>query len=130
MITADDTPINILNFHFAYNYSNIKLPGYLYNVRKNSMSRIDIENKHDTIVSYNYLLYFILFYNYLKDFKKDFNFLFYDLRANYNYIMKFKELNTTKYFSTAIYFFKQLINDNISLDFKNFVKNLLREFRN
>ena len=130
LITADDTPINILNFHFAYNYSNIKLPGYLYNVRKNSMSRINIENKHDTIVSYNYLLYFILFYNYLKDFKKDFNFLFYDLKANYNYIMKFKELNTTNYFFTAIYFFKQLINDNISLDFKNFVKNLLREFRN
>ena len=38
-----------MNFNYASNYSNIKIPGYLYNIRKNSVSRIDIENKHDRI---------------------------------------------------------------------------------
>ena len=41
LITADDTALNILNFHFAKNYSNINIPGYLYKIRKNSMSRIN-----------------------------------------------------------------------------------------
>ena len=125
LITADDTPINILNFHFSYNYSNIKLPGYLYNIRKNSMSRIDIEKKHDIIVSYNYLLYFKLLYKYLKDMKKDFNFLYYDLKEFYIYILKLKDSNSTNYIFSAIYFFHQLINDNISLDFKKFINESL-----
>ena len=33
-ITAEDTLINIISFHFAQNYSNINLPGYMYNIRK------------------------------------------------------------------------------------------------
>ena len=87
LITADDTPINILNFQYANNYSNIKLPGYLYNIRKNSMSRTDNSKKQDLLISYNYLLYFKLFYKYIKDFKKDINFLFYDLKVGYFYIL-------------------------------------------
>ena len=44
------------------NYTNINLPGYLYNVRKRSMSRGNNGKKHELIVSHNYLLYFKLFY--------------------------------------------------------------------
>ena len=124
LITADDTPINILNYQYANNYSNIKLPGYLYNIRKNSMSRTDNEIKHDIIVSYNYLLYFKLLYKYIKDFNKDLNYLYHDLKANYIYILKFRELNTTNYIYLSIYFFKEIINDNISLEFKKFVNQL------
>ena len=76
LITADDTPLNIISFNFANNYSNINLPGYLYNVRKNSMSNGSNGIKHDIIVSVNYLLYFKLFYRYIKDYKKDLNFLY------------------------------------------------------
>jgi len=54
LITADDTPLNIISFNFANNYSNINLPGYLYNVRKNSMSNGSNGIKHDIIVSVNY----------------------------------------------------------------------------
>ena len=39
LITADDTPLNIMVFNFASNYSNIKIPGYLYIKKNISMSR-------------------------------------------------------------------------------------------
>ena len=90
LITTDDTQMNILNFQYANNYSNINLPGYLYNIRKNSMSRTDNGKKHDLLVCYNYLLFFKLFFKYIKDFKKDINFLFYDLKIGSFYILKFK----------------------------------------
>lgn len=73
LIAADDTPINILNFNFAKNYSNIYLPGYLYILRAHSMSNGKNGNQHDKIVSINYLLYFKLLYRYIKNFRKDLN---------------------------------------------------------
>ena len=51
LIAADDTPINILNFQNSNNYSNIKVPGYLYNLRPNSISRGKNGQKHDSIIS-------------------------------------------------------------------------------
>ena len=130
LITADDTPINILNFNYANNYSNIKLPGYLYNIRKSSMSRIDNGKKHDLLVSYNYLLYFKLFYNYLKDFKKDLNILFYDLKVGYFYILKFRELNCSEYISSSINFFNEIIKEEISKDFKNYTNDIIYKLKN
>ena len=124
MVAADDTSFNMINFHFAHNYSNINLPGYLYNVRKRSMSRGNNGKKHELLVSNNYLLYFKLFYKYIKDFKKDLNFLFYDLKLTYFYILKLKELNNIKYISETIDFLNQVIDNNISISFKNFIKNL------
>ena len=124
LIAADDTPLNILNFNFACNYSNIKLPGYLYKIRKYSTSRIDIGKAHDLIVSYNFLLYFKFFYKYIKDFKKDLNFLLYDLKLTYIFLLKLKELNNTQYLSETIDFLNQIMENNISISFKNFIKNL------
>lgn len=116
--------MNILNFNYAHNFSNLKLPGYLYNIRKKSMSRINIGSRHDLIVSYNYLLYYNLFYRYLKDYKKDLNFLFYDLKSNYFFISKFKDLNDSYYIKKTILFLNKIIKENISLDFKNFIINV------
>ena len=39
VITADDMLMNLISYHFAHNYSNIDLPGYMYNLRRASMSR-------------------------------------------------------------------------------------------
>ena len=89
------------------------------------MSRIDNGKKHDLLVSYNYLLYFKLFYKYLKVFKKDLNFLFYDLKVGYFYILKFKELNYTKFINSSINFFNEIIKENISLDFKKYISELI-----
>ena len=130
LITTDDTQMNILNFNYALNYSNVNLPGYLYNIRKKSMSRINFIREHDLIVSYNYLLYYNLFYKYLKDYKKDLNFLFYDLKSNYFFISKFKELNASFYIPKTVMFLNKIIEDNISLDFKNFIKNVLLQIFN
>ena len=91
LITADDTPINILNFQFANNYSNINIPGYLYNIRKNSMSRGNNGNKHEIITSINYLLFYKLFYRYVKDFNKDLNYLYYDFKVSSFYLYTLKD---------------------------------------
>ena len=130
LITADDTPINIINFQYANNYSNIKLPGYLYNIRKNSMSRIDNGKKHDLLVSYNYLLYFKLFFKYIKDFKKDLNILFYDLKVGSFYLLKFKELNSTEFISSSINFFYEILKEDISLDFKKYINDIIYTLAN
>ena len=130
LIAADDTPLNILNFNLANNYSNIKLPGYLYNIRKKSMSRINIHNNHDLIVSYNFLLYFKLFYKYIKDFKKELNFLFYDLTITYIYLLKLKDLKANEYILKTIDFLNEIIRNDISTKFKNFIKNLICQLIN
>ena len=129
LITADDTPINILNFNFAHNYSNLKLPGYLYNIRDNSMSRINANKKNDIIISYNFLLFYQFFYKYIKDFNKDLNYLFNDLKLTYFYILRIQDFNGSNYISRAIDFFNQIINDDISLEFKNFSDNILSELK-
>jgi glycosyltransferase involved in cell wall biosynthesis len=129
LITADDTALNILNFHFANNYSNINIPGYLYNIRNNSMSRINNQKKHDIMVSYNYLLYFNFFYNYLKEFKKDLNILLYDLKLGFHVLFTFRKLNETKYIKKTINFFYKINKENISLNFKKFIKSSIFKIR-
>ena len=59
-ITAEDTLINIICFHFAKNYSNINLPGYMYNIRKLSMTH-GKSNKKKLILSYAILFFLINF---------------------------------------------------------------------
>ena len=121
LITADDTPINIICFNFANNYSNIDLPGYLYNIRKNSMSISHNDNKHDIIMSINYYLYYKLFYRYIKEFKKDINYLYYDMKEFAPYLLKFKEYKLSLYNSKLISLIKNIKNNNISNEFKDFL---------
>ena len=130
LITADDTPINILCFNFANNYSNINLPGYLYNIRKNSMSRTNNDNKHDIIISINYLLYYKLFNRYIKDFHKDINFLYYDMRVFTPILLKFKEYKLPNYNSILISFINEIKNNNnLSNEFKSYLNKFLLDFK-
>ena len=93
------------------------------------MSRTDNSKKHDLLVSYNYLLYFKLFFKYIKDFKKDINILFYDLKVGYLYILKFKELNSTQYISSSINFFYEILKEDISLDFKKYINDTIYKLK-
>ncbi len=127
LITADDTPINILNFQLSNNYSNIKLPGYLYYVREKSSSRLSNDLNHNVLISYNYLLYFKLFYKYLKDFKKNLNFLFYDLKISFQFLFILKKLKAKNYLSTSIIFLKEISKNKISIDFKIFIDKIIYE---
>ena len=126
LVTADDTPLNMINFHFANNYSNINLPGYLYNVRKRSMSRGNNGKKHELLVSNNYLLYFKLFYKYLKDFRKDLNYLYYDMKVFSSYLINFKKFKVNIYINNTISFLNEILNNtNISKDFEEYIKKIL-----
>ena len=145
LIAADDTPINILNFNYANNYSNVNIPGYLYNVRKIGMSRLQNNKKHDIIVSYNYLLYLKILYKYIIDYKKNLNFFFYDFKLCHSFLYKLKDLNS-KYKKIALDFFNEIytfqkknkkfsiyynnsvINYKISNDFKKLLKKLIIYF--
>ena len=61
---AEDTIINILIFQFARNYSNANFPGYLYNIRKKSITHGNLGINHDIMISNNFFLYLKLFYKY------------------------------------------------------------------
>ena len=129
LITADDTPLNIMCFNYANNYSNINLPGYLYNIRTNSMSRFNNGHKHDIIVTINYLLYFKFFNRYIKDFNKDINFLYHDLKIFIHILLNLKEYKLSLYNSILISFIKEIINNkNTSNEFKKMLNKFLLEF--
>ena len=126
LVTADDTSFNMINFHFANNYSNINLPGYLYNVRKRSMSRGNNGKKHELLVSNNYLLYFKLFYKYIKDFRKDINYLYYDIKIFPSYLINFKKFKDNIKINNTISFLNEILNNtNISKDFEKYIKKIL-----
>ena len=74
---AEDTIINILNFQFAYNYSNLNLIGYMYNIREESMSHSNKEKAADIKMSQNILYFYNLFYKYIKHFNKDLDYFIY-----------------------------------------------------
>ena len=129
LIAADDTPINILSFHFANNYSNINLPGYLYNLRKNGMSRFNKVNiNHNIILSYNFLLYFKFFYKYIISSNKDVNFFLFEFKAFSFYLLKFKELNANEYITMAVNFYKEIRQKNISENFQSFINESILYF--
>lgn len=129
LIAADDTPINILAFQFANNYSNINIPGYLYILRENGMSSDNKGNlKHDVILSYNFLLYFKFLLKYVRKFNKDINFFLYDFKKFSIYLLKLKDANATEYIPSVRAFFKTILKKNISEQFKKFVNELMDYF--
>ena len=125
VITGDDICMNIISYHFSNNFSNIELPGYLYNIREVSMSNGDGGIKLKRTRSINYFLYFNVFYKYIKEFNKDRNFLFYEMKYLNNFLLNIKDYNITKYMKKEIDFINGIIADNyLSEDFKKYLKDL------
>ena len=124
-ITAEDTMINLISFHFAKNYSNIYLPGYMYNIRKESMTHGKKKKKKKILFYYNHFLYLKQLYVYIKEFNKDRNFLYYELiEINKQFLRLNKYSN--KYKSEILEFYYQILNDTfISEKFKEDLKNLI-----
>ena len=122
VITADDMIMNIITYQFAQNYSNIFLPGYLYNIRNISMSRGEGGLKLKKVRTINHYQYFSLFYNYLKYFNKDRNFLMYEMKDLNHYILYIKDLNIKEYIIKEIHFLNDLLKDkNVSLEFRDYI---------
>ena len=130
VITSDDMLMNIVAYQFAQNYSNINFPGYLYIIREISMSHGDGGITLMKIRTINYLLYFQMFYKYIKDFNKDRNYLFYEMKNLNHFIINIKEYNMTEYIPKQIKFFKEIIKDkSTSYGFRKYVENLLLLFQ-
>ena len=130
LITADDTPINVMVFNFAKNFSNLKIPGYLYIIKKVSMSRGENIKELEKIRGYNYLLYFEFLLTFVKEFKKDINFFFKELDEFNQYLYLIKNLNITYYIPKTIKFLNKLLNvHNVPNNSKVIIEELLIHFK-
>ena len=122
LIVADDTMINIINFLFAHNYSNINLPGYLYNVKKKSMSRGYTSIKHRIKQNISFLFYFNLLYKYIKDYNKDINYLYYEIKIQMSRLLEFKKFKIDNYMINLKNLLNNIRNDkNLSQKLKNLI---------
>ena len=129
VITADDMLMNVIAYQYAQNYSNIILPGYLYNIRNVSMSRGEGGIELKKVRTINHYQYFYLFYKYLKDFKKDRNFLMYEMKDLNHYILFIKQLDMKEYIIKEIIFLKNLLSDRkVKREFRNYIKKTLYFF--
>ena len=120
-ITAEDTIINLISLHFAMNYTNIKIPGYMYNIRQKSMTHGFFDKKKKILFNYNHLLYLRRFYLYLKDFNMDRIYLYYEILAINKLLRSLKNL-TNLYDKELKIFYKDILNDNFcSKKFKKLI---------
>jgi glycosyltransferase involved in cell wall biosynthesis len=126
---GEDTIMNVLNFQFAINYSNIYVPGYMYNIRKISISHSNLGTENDIIICQNFFIYFKLFYKFIKYFNKNENYFLFELSKYQNYLIKLKESNSTEYILEAILFFNDVIRENnISHNLRSLIINLSKIF--
>ena len=125
VITADDMTMNIISYQFANNYTNYFLPGYLYIIRKKSMSRGNCGSILAKTRAINYLLYFEIFYKYVKEYNKNRDFLFYEMKSLNHFLVNIKECYS-KYLLKEINLIEGLIEDTlISQEFKDYLMDLL-----
>ena len=123
-ITAEDTMINIICLHFSQNYSNINLPGYMYNIRQISMTHGKSNKKKNKLFCYNHLLYLKRLYSYIKDFNKSRNFLYYELISIHKLLTQFKKFSK-KYKKELKKFYNEICNDKYaSENFKIYINYL------
>ena len=129
VITADDMIMNSIAYQYANNYSNIFLPGYLYNIRTVSMSRGEGGIKLKKIRTINHYQYFFILYKYIKDFNKDRNFLMYEMKDLNHYVRFIKDLDIKEYIPKEIEFLNNLLKDpKVKYDFRNYITETLAYF--
>ena len=130
IIIAEDTLINVINFEFANNYTNINIPGYLYNVRKFSISHNNQDKKHLIIESISFYLYFKLLLRYIIDFDKDRNYIYYEFKTFFHYLKNFKLNNNKEYREKSFNLFYEILKDSkITIELKNYTNKLINEFK-
>ena len=126
IIVAEDTLINIINYQFAKNYSNINLPGYMYNIRKKSITHIKGSLEHLIKESISFFYYYKLLYKYIKDFDKDRNFFYYELKLNGFYLLYIKKYNIKDYLINIKDMLYEILKDEkASIILKNLVKQFI-----
>ena len=126
IITADDMVMNLIIYHFAQNYTNIDLPGYMYNLRSVSMSRGNGGVELKTIRTINHLFYFQIFYNYIKQFNLNRKSLYYEIKNLKRFFYYIKDYNIVSYEKNAKNFLNDIINDKYTNKrIKTFISELI-----
>ena len=116
--------MNLVNFEFARNYSNINIPGYLYSIRNNSISHENFKVKLNNINCINFILYLKLFYKYIKYFNKNRNYLFFELKAAKFIFLILKNSTNNNNKSEALNLVNNILEDkNISKEFRTLLNN-------
>jgi glycosyltransferase involved in cell wall biosynthesis len=129
VITADDMAMNVISYHFANNYTNIYLPGYMYNIRSLSMSRGEGGAKLNELRANNYLLYFKIVFRFIKQFHISRRILFHELRNLRRFIYSIKDNNLTFYENRTRNFLYEILNDKFADKiFKSFIIEILLFF--
>ena len=131
VITADDMAMNAIIYHFANNFSNIYLPGYMYNIRPLSMSHGSGGDKLEQVRAINYFLYFKILYRFIKQSEINREVLFHELHNLRRFLYSIKDNNMTTFENHTKNFMNEILNDNYaSKQFKSFVVKLLLYFEN
>lgn len=129
IITADDMFMNNVVYQYANSYSNIILPGYLYNIRKVSMSRGEGGIELKKVRTINHFLYFKLFYRLIKQFDKNRDYLFLEMKDLNHYVYYIKDLDIKEYIPKQIKFVKYMLEDeSLSPDFRNYLIEVYNNF--
>jgi len=115
-ITAEDTILNLMSFHFANNFSNIRMPGYMYNIREQSMTHDKKSIRKKIVFCYNHLLYLSKLYKFIKNYNKNRSILYNELLDLNKRLIKLNKL--TKNNSEILLFYNKILIDKYA--FKNF----------
>ena len=118
---AEDTIINILNFHFAKNYTNINIHGYMYNVRLNSISRFTNDTKKRYVLNSGIYYYLKLFYKYLKEFNIDRYLLYLEFEL-FNKQILFLKMNDPTFFNNKMGLIFNEINVKFLFEYFRYLK--------
>ena len=124
---GEDTIMNILNFHFATNYTNINIQGYMYNVRNDSISRFtdDIKKRH--VLNLGIYHYINFLYKYIRQFNIDRDLVYLELELFNKQILFFKANDSHFFKKKMIKLFKAIIKDrNTSVVLKKYLKKLTK----
>ena len=126
IITEVDMIMNIVSYQFANNYTNVNIPGYLNIKKKDNKPKEKELIKLKQIKALNYLFYIRLFYRYIKDFHKDINVLFNEIKSLKEFMLEIKDKNMAKYKQIQIKLIELLLRENNLLsDFEKYLQNLL-----
>ena len=123
-ITAEDTILNLMCFHFSKNFSNIRIPGYMYNIREFSMTHGKKSIRKKILFCYNHLLYLGKLYKFIKNFNKNRRILYNELLDLNKRLIKLNKL--TKNNSEIILFYNKILNDKYAFkNFKDYIKTFI-----
>ena len=124
---GEDTIMNILNFRFSRNYTNINIYGYMYNIRNNSISRFNNDIKKRRVLNLGIYYYMKLLYKYIREFDIDRKLLYLELELFNNQIQFLKD-NDKNFFKRKMNrIFNAIIEDDkASFYFKNYCEYLIK----